>query len=182
MTDDPLAYLHATLDAAEAEAETARDFDYAQCGVWEARGPYPAAGGEADGVSRPRGNLRAEISRDDIFLEAELPWDLIPHMARHNPAAVLRRIAADRKQLELHAAVPNHGRFSERGCETSGCDGDHSEPPVCRSCRNYAGDPIEAPCPTAKRSSPKAGAGRGRRGEGRQAARWCRRIPPWLPV
>lgn len=30
----------------------------------------------------------------------------------HDPAAVLRRIAADWKQLQLHAAVPNHGWFS----------------------------------------------------------------------
>ena len=96
MTAEPLAYLRATLATAQAEAEAARDIDYAQCGVWEARGPYPAASGEADGVLRPRGNLRAEIGTDDIFLDAELPWDLIPHMARHDPAAVLRRIAAER--------------------------------------------------------------------------------------
>jgi hypothetical protein len=99
VTPDPLVFLHATLDAAQAEAEAARDVDYARCGVREARGPYPAASGESDGVSRPRGNLRAEIGKDGIFLEAELQWGLIPHMARHDPAAVLRRIAADRELL-----------------------------------------------------------------------------------
>lgn len=97
--NDRLAFLRAALDAAQVDAESARDVDYAQCGVWEARGPYPAASGEADGVSRLRGNLRAEIGKDDIFLDAQLPWDLIPHMARHDPAAALRRIAADRKLI-----------------------------------------------------------------------------------
>jgi hypothetical protein len=99
---DPLAFLRAAHAAAQVEAEAARDVDYAQCGVWEARGPYPAASGEVDGVSRPRGNLRAAIGKDDIFLDAELPWGLVPHMARHDPAAVLRHIAADRKILDLH--------------------------------------------------------------------------------
>jgi hypothetical protein len=100
VTTDALAWVRAEMDAAEVEALAAREVDYAGCGVWEARGPYPAASGEADGVSRPRGNLRAEIGKDDVFLDAELPWGLLPHMARHDPAAVLRRIAADRKLLD----------------------------------------------------------------------------------
>ncbi|MET9222336.1 DUF6221 family protein [Streptomyces sp. NPDC003300] len=102
MTTDSLVWVRAEMDAAEAVAVAAREVDYAGCGIWEPRGPYPAESGEADGVSRPRGNLRAEIGRDDIFLDAELPWGLIPHMARHDPAAVLRRIAADRKIIQLH--------------------------------------------------------------------------------
>jgi hypothetical protein len=96
----PLSFLRDAHAEAEQAAEAARGVDYAQCGAWEARGPYPAASGEADGVLRPRGNLRAEIGTDDIFLDAELPWDLIPHMALHDPAAVLRRIAAERKVLD----------------------------------------------------------------------------------
>lgn len=103
----PLDFLRATHAAAQAEAEAARDVDYARCGAWEARGPYPAACGEADGVSRPRGNLRSEIGTDDIFLDAELPWNLIPHMARHDPAATLRRIAADRKLIADLLAEPH---------------------------------------------------------------------------
>lgn len=120
VTADPLAFLHATLDAVQAEAEAARDVDYARCGVWEARGPYPAASGESDGVLRPRGNLRAEIGTDDIFLDAELPWDLIPHMARHDPAAVLRRIVADRKLIAAHPISTNvrDVRHSSFGCRT----------------------------------------------------------------
>lgn len=114
MTTDPLAFLRAAHAEAEKAAEAARDVDYAQCGAWEARGPYPAECGEADGVSRPRGNLRAEIGKDDIFLDAELPWGLVPHMALHHPAAVLRRIAADRKAIERHRD-DGHGKCVECG-------------------------------------------------------------------
>jgi hypothetical protein len=120
VSDDPLVYLRATHAAVQAEAEAARDIDYAQCGVWEARGPYPSASGEADGVSRPRGNLRAQIGRDDIFLDAELPWGLIPHMARHDPAAVLRRITADKKLIAAHPVTTEVRdiRMTRFGCQT----------------------------------------------------------------
>lgn len=137
MTIDPLAYARAEMDAAEKAAEKARDFDYARCGSWEARGPYPAADGEADGVSRPRGNLRSEIGRDDIFLEAELPWDLIPHMARHDPAAVLRRIKADRKLIELHAE-------SDFPYNPDDGPGDYSWTARCDGCYE------DAPCTTLR--------------------------------
>lgn len=99
---DLIEFLRDCLDEDAARAVKARDFDYAQCGVWEARGPYPAASGEADGVLRPRGNLRAEIGKDDIFVEAELPWDLIPHMARHDPARVLREVEAKRAIVDAY--------------------------------------------------------------------------------
>ncbi|WP_042174609.1 hypothetical protein [Streptomyces sp. NBRC 110035] len=65
------------------------------------------------------------------------------------PAAVRRRCAADRKLLELHKAVPDHGRYSEAQCPAD-CDGEHSAPPVCASCRTYAGDPVAFPCPTVR--------------------------------
>lgn len=71
-------------------------------GAWEARGPYPASG---DWEGRPvplRGNLRVKLGRDDLFHWAEIPWELVPHMAINSPADVLRRIRADREQLWLH--------------------------------------------------------------------------------
>lgn len=61
--------------------------------------------------------------------------------------SVLRRCTADRKLLELHQGVPDHGRFSEPECPDD-CDGQHDGPPVCMACRSYAGDPLEAPCAT----------------------------------
>jgi hypothetical protein len=69
--------------------------------------------------------------------------------ADNDPAAALRRIAADRKQLAEHAPVPDHGRLSDHGgCERFSCDCVHLEPPVCRSCRTCTSDPVEAPCPS----------------------------------
>lgn len=147
MTADPLAFLHATLDAVQAEAEAATKgpwfaheyIDYA-CG-FEATigtGHGRQADDKTDVIGHGYEGGGVQKLADAVFI------------ARHNPATVLRRIAADRKQLALHAVVPDHGRFSERDCSQAGCDGDHWQSPVCRSCRNYAGDPVEAPCATVE--------------------------------
>lgn len=69
------------------------------------------------------------------------------HYQRQTPESVLRRCAADRKLLDLHQGVPDHGRYSEPECPAD-CDGQHDSPPVCMSCRDYVGDPLEAPCVT----------------------------------
>ncbi|NUP47530.1 MAG: hypothetical protein HOW97_09485 [Catenulispora sp.] len=134
MTADPLAYLHAAHAEAQTEAEAARN---------EAGDADWYAGDEA---------LHARNSGQTIV---NGPWGHLDerlgvYLARHDPAAVLRRITAERKQLELHATVPNHGRFSDHNACPALCDGEHDDPPVCRSCRNYAGDPIDAPCPTVE--------------------------------
>jgi hypothetical protein len=145
MTADPLAWLHATLDAAEAAAHEAA----ALCGCHPEAPAWSFGDESTDGrilvVDDPHPSMRRKLNRrwngsyDGLFA-AE-------HIAAHDPAATLRRIAADRKQLDLHAAV--RGRFSQHGCPAL-CDGTHEEPPVCRSCRSYADDPIEAPCPTVE--------------------------------
>lgn len=147
MTSDPLVFLRATLDAVQAEAEAATAgpwfaheyIDYAcdfEATIGTGNGQYVDDKTDVVGHGYEGGGV-AKVA------DAQ-------HIARHHPAAVLRRIAADRKQLELHAAVPDHGRFSERTCAETGCDGEHDEPPVCRSCRTYAGDPVEAPCDTVE--------------------------------
>lgn len=136
VTADRLAFLHATLDAAQAEARAAST--ETGSAFWR---------GTTDGLySDDASNHPGPFLADSYGYN---PPEIVTHIARHDPAAVLRRIAADRKQLELHAAVPGHGRFSERGCDAS-CDGAHEMPPVCRACRNYAGDPVEAPCATVE--------------------------------
>jgi hypothetical protein len=71
----------------------------------------------------------------------------VTHFALYGPESVLRRCAADRKLLNLHRAVPDHGRYSEPECPAD-CDGQHNGPPVCMACRDYAGDPLQAPCHT----------------------------------
>lgn len=139
MTADPLAYLHATHAAVQVEAEAATK------GPWEIEGDDHTANTVFSVCEDP--NL---VGQRVASSWGPQTYDNMVHIARHDPGAVLRRIAADRKLIELHAAVPDHGRFSERGCDDTGCDGDHSDPPVCRSCRNYAGDPLEAPCATVE--------------------------------
>jgi hypothetical protein len=68
-------------------------------------------------------------------------------IADNGPDEVLRSCAADRETLERHRPVLYHGRFSEdeRDCDDM-CDHD-GQPMVCRTCRDYAGDPEDAPCP-----------------------------------
>ncbi|MFD8626635.1 DUF6221 family protein [Streptomyces hygroscopicus] len=84
---------------------------------------------------------------DESLATTELDADLAQHIALNDPESVLRRCAADRKILELHQAVPDHGRYSEPECPAD-CDRQHSGPPVCMACRDYAGDPLQAPCHT----------------------------------
>lgn len=136
VTADPLEYLRAAHTQAEREAEAATK------GPWEAEGDDPTDDTVYSVCEDP--DL---VGQQVAFTRGAQSYANMVHIARHDPAAVLRRIEAERKQLELHATVENHGRFSERGCGPD-CDGDHYMPPVCRSCRNYAGDPIDAPCPT----------------------------------
>lgn len=83
-----------------------------------------------------------------VFNEGSPTEEQAEHIALNDPASVLRRCAADRKLLELHQAVPDHGRYSEALCPPD-CAGEHSGPLVCVSCRDYVGDPVDAPCPTA---------------------------------
>lgn len=67
----------------------------------------------------------------------------------NDPASVLRRITAERKQLAEHRPVPDHGRFSHSyGDECPDwCEGAcGSQPKVCVNCRDASGDPVEAPC------------------------------------
>lgn len=144
MITDPLAWVRAEMDAAEKEAVAATQ------GPWFAN-EYVQVDDFDASIGTGRDRLREDAV--DVVGHGYEGGGVVHladavHIARHNPAAVLRRIAADRKQLDLHAAVPDHGRFSEGDCEAAGCDGDHDSAPVCRACRTYAGDPIEAPCPT----------------------------------
>lgn len=142
--DDLVAFLRATLDAAERTARAAADYnDGAEHDVQGPPGTWVLIPDEkCFGPAYPGGMLGPRIGHTNHVILGE-------HIVRHDPATVLRRIDADRKQLELHAAVPDHGRFSERGCDAT-CDGVHDEPPVCRSCRDYAGGPVDAPCRTVE--------------------------------
>lgn len=134
MTTDPLAYLHATLDAAEAEAEAATK------GPWEARPPTDDGDGwEIRAVVTPGREWRWVIGAESgggVYDEPDAR-----HIARHDPAAVLRRIQADRKLIAEHQS-------------TVGWDGGSSNGRVCATCAqdtqdgDRSGDPY--PCATLR--------------------------------
>lgn len=143
MTADPLEFLRAAHAEAQARAEAATPgpwtaFEYVDhdCG-------FEATIGTGTGVHDRTSVVGHGYEGGGVERMADAR-----HIAASDPAAALRRITAERKILALHAVVPDHGRFSEDGCDPHYCDGNHDEPPVCRSCRNYAGDPEEAPCRT----------------------------------
>lgn len=64
----------------------------------------------------------------------------------------VRLLAAMRDRLDRHAPIPDHGRFSEDFVDecppgmADDCDCSQREP-VCKTCRDFAGDHEPAPCP-----------------------------------
>ncbi|MDJ0345696.1 DUF6221 family protein [Streptomyces sp. H10-C2] len=105
-----LTYLRAAMDAAQHDAEAASGNEW---------------------LSAPDGSGSAWVMNEDMhLLETEEPT--AEHIARHDPAAVLRRIASDRKLLDEHAqySLPDGSEIDE-----------------CRVC----GGSNEAwPCPTLR--------------------------------
>lgn len=108
MSTDLIAALRAALHADEAAALAATP------GPWH-RDSYRVDGGETD----------------DVQAIADAA-----HIARHDPAAVLRRIAADRKQLELHRPVQRRTAGSGRGVIEG-----------CAICGHF---PAQYPCATLR--------------------------------
>jgi hypothetical protein len=127
---DPLTHLTAALDAAQRDAEAARD---AHCGVYASTGDAEWYYDPTDGIfTKPHG----------IQVTPGVPYvdpDVEPHLARHDPQATLRRIAAERKTLALHQSIPG-----------STPDGDGT---VCGECANVGREEVEGepyPCPTVR--------------------------------
>lgn len=130
--EDTLAYLDRAITATErtateAAAEYGTKWYYDDGFILARREDDMVATGSQDFLERPQGE----------------------HIALHDPESVLRRCAADRKLIAEHQEVPNHGRYSEPECPAD-CDGQHDDPPVCRACRDYAGDPLPSPCRTVR--------------------------------
>lgn len=141
------------LESAHKEAErlAVRAADVCGCHPPAPAWSFRDGDGPTDGrilvVDDPHPDLKRKIGRrwngsyEGLFM-AE-------HIALHDPEAVLRRIAGDRKQLAEHAPVPDHGRFSHSYGEKcpAFCEGEcRTNPKVCLTCRDSSGDPIEAPC------------------------------------
>ena len=93
--------------------------------------------------------LIRQLAVAGVLVAGEPPGDLIPFMAARDGRDVADRCVAERLILDEHAAVPDHGRFSDD--EECGADcGCSGRDRVCRSCRTYAGDPVPAPCRTVR--------------------------------
>jgi hypothetical protein len=106
VTADPLAFLHATLQAAQAEAEAAN----------------------LDALDHePSNPVEFILAGQDITTTATEAAER--HIRRHDPAAVLRRIAADRKLLADLTAETHH----EAGDPWYTCMAATNERDACRN-------------------------------------------------
>jgi hypothetical protein len=102
MTTDPLAHLTAALDAAQRDAEAAGG------DAWRLDDIVirDMVGGEAAEVDRvPDGVVVGADGRGVVAVEHL--GHAAGHVLRHDPAAVLRRIAAERRQLARHQPFEN---------------------------------------------------------------------------
>lgn len=109
VTTDPLVFLRAALDAAQAEAEAATK------GPWETEGDDPTDDTVYSVCENP--DL---VGQQVAFTRGPQSYDNMVHIARHDPAAVLRRIAADRKILAMHPMTDDvrDVRITRFGCQT----------------------------------------------------------------
>lgn len=136
MTADPIAFLAAALDEAEAVARAASGGTVVgHPGKWA---PSPTgdeweASSSLDGDTELLVALRPGLPRPPDVLNglwgvviANVPddcdpnaWDPLPqleHAALHDPAAVLRRVAADRKVLAEHQPGDNESGIYDTEC------------------------------------------------------------------
>lgn len=133
MTADPLAYLTAALDAAEETALAATK------GTWEVRSHDGPDGWEIAATVREGREWGWVVGAENgggIYEEPDAR-----HIAMHSPAAVLRRITAERKILARH---------QDDGCgdcTTCGTDGGAVE---VNGITYTARDSVTFPCPTVR--------------------------------
>ena len=140
MHDNPLdrmtAWLREAMDASQRDAEAA---------TWhEDAGTWRAAASEYATPSRPGGTRwYIEDSMEDGVITTVDPQasddeGVARHIARQSPAVVLRRIAADRKTLDLHAPIT--------------VEYDDNSPPTlaCRTCGSHFEYPTAWPCATLR--------------------------------
>jgi hypothetical protein len=123
-TVDLAAWLTAIWDEEEEIALTAAGWD---------RSGRKRAGGQwvRSGISSVEDDERRSVIYSD---SGQVSGSVADHVARHDPASVLARIAADRKILELHEGVPV---WPDDQLHCFECSPDHSKHP-CRTVRLLA--------------------------------------------
>jgi hypothetical protein len=103
VTADSLAFLHATLDAAQARAEAAGGDEWTQ-------------------QDHPSDSIAIyDSKREPVVYDEGWPSpEQAAHIVANNPAAVLRRIAADRKLIAAHPITSDVRdiRIISLGCRT----------------------------------------------------------------
>lgn len=109
MSDEFVKWLSAQFDAdAAAATEAMRDRD----GVWS----YVES---PSGEHKVIDNLGYAVTGEEPDPNAN-PWWTYPHIARHNPARVLREIDAKRRILDLHDELENASWRDEYDESTNG--------------------------------------------------------------
>lgn len=134
------------LAAIEGAEQDARDAVARKGGTWEVADPGEYRWGQDEQDAEILAGGKPIIS---CSYEYGGPL-LADHIARNDPNAALRRYAADRRRLERHTPIPDHGRFSDDWADRRPNPGDcdcGERPKVCGACRDQVGDPLEAPCP-----------------------------------
>lgn len=93
--EDLIAFVRARLDEDQAAAERARDAEFCKDGRWNARGPF--------GDDYRLGSVQSEVNESILGEDADdVPFPFADHIARHNPARILREVEAKRRMFDLH--------------------------------------------------------------------------------
>lgn len=142
---DPLAFLQTAHARAEQAAHAAAPRP------WEAHPPTDDGDGweitaRGPGYNETRWIVGAE-SGGGVYDEADAR-----HIVLHDPAAVLRRIAAERKMLAEHqpervASLPLHETCSDLRCD---CSQDVATCGTCAAGHYYDAEPETYPCATVR--------------------------------
>lgn len=104
--DDPVEFLRTALDAAAEAARLAAAVDPSPWYEDVSDGTYTRQREGLDSVGLVRAADNVGLWDRESSDALSMAGVTTTHIALHDPAAVLRRIAADRKQLELHAENP----------------------------------------------------------------------------
>ncbi|MEU0818937.1 DUF6221 family protein [Streptomyces mirabilis] len=133
-TDQLVVWLRETMDAAERTASRAAGL----CGCHPPAPSWEFGDESTDGrilvVDEPHPGMKRKIGRR--WNGSYEGMAMAEHIVRHDPEAVLRRIAADRKQLAEHAENP----YDLGYCRTCTVHEEGWAVPV----------PAELPCPTIR--------------------------------
>ncbi|CAL9502776.1 DUF6221 family protein [Streptomyces sp. enrichment culture] len=128
--DELVEWLRTQLDEDE---RVAREAAHYEAGNWTTEDGYPVS--VADELPEQADTFERVV----VFDEGSPSEEQARHIARHDPARVLREVDAKRRLLDLHQPTMNPGR-----------DSDDDDPatwlPVCSTCQVEIARPGDWPC------------------------------------